>query len=171
MARSRPADSARVPIGLWVTGAEAGQLDEVLARPEFAGWTRTEWCQEIIRTALRYYAGNAPAGRPGRARGAGQQPAGARAGPASDPPAESGGPPAAAAAREPAPAVREPAPATREPAPAAPVAGDSLPTVPAADDNVAAPAEPPAQPECRHPAEARDYEHGVCGACGAILWD
>ena len=30
---------------------------------------------------------------------------------------------------------------------------------------------PPAQPQCSHPADARDYETGTCAACGAILWD
>jgi hypothetical protein len=29
-------------------------------RPEFAGWTRAEWCREIIRSALRYYVGDDP---------------------------------------------------------------------------------------------------------------
>ena len=31
--------------------------------------------------------------------------------------------------------------------------------------------ERPAQAECPHPADARDYQSGTCGACGAILWD
>ena len=67
MARSGLTDSARVPIGLKVSEADAARIDEVLARPEFAGWTRVEWCREIIRTALRYYVGEgAAAGPPGR---------------------------------------------------------------------------------------------------------
>ena len=32
-------------------------------------------------------------------------------------------------------------------------------------------AEVEAEPECSHPAEARDYQSGTCAACGAILWD
>jgi hypothetical protein len=54
MARARLVDSARVPIGLKVSEADAARIDEVLTRPEFAGWTRAEWCREIIRSALRY---------------------------------------------------------------------------------------------------------------------
>ena len=30
-------------------------MTQVLARPEFAGWTRAEWCLEMIQTALGYY--------------------------------------------------------------------------------------------------------------------
>lgn len=67
MARTRLPDSARVPIGLKVTEADAARIDQVLARPEFAGWSRAEWCREIIRTALRYYVGDAPAPDPGQA--------------------------------------------------------------------------------------------------------
>jgi len=49
-----------------VSEDDVAQIDEVLARPEFAEWSRIEWCREIIRTALRYYAGNpaAPEARP-----------------------------------------------------------------------------------------------------------
>ena len=56
MARTKLPDKARVTIGLKVSEAEATQIDQVLMRPEFAGWTRAEWCREIVRTALRYYA-------------------------------------------------------------------------------------------------------------------
>ncbi len=57
MARSRLIDTASVPIVLRISVSEddVAQIDEVLARPEFADWSRTEWCREIIRTALRYY--------------------------------------------------------------------------------------------------------------------
>jgi len=106
MARRKPADSA-VPIGLQVSEADAAGIDQVLARPEFAGWTRAEWCREIVRTALRYYLGSpVPAGR---------QPA---------PVAASAGPPAAAGAGAAAPAlpaVSEPDPGGQEaPGPPAP---------------------------------------------------
>jgi hypothetical protein len=49
-----------------VSEDDVARIDEVLARPEFAEWSRIEWCREIIRTALRYYAGNpaAPEARP-----------------------------------------------------------------------------------------------------------
>jgi hypothetical protein len=63
-----PAGPARVPLGLEVSEADAARIDKVLARPEFAGWTRSEWCREIIRSALRYYVGDAPAPDPGQAR-------------------------------------------------------------------------------------------------------
>ena len=135
-----------------ISEADAAQIDQVLARPEFAGWGRDEWCLEIIRTALRYYARRAPATEPGRERARARPPAAAR-----EP---------APAAREPAPAAREPAPAARTPVPAAPE------TMPAAPEPPADQPEPPAdQPECSHPADARDYETGTCAACGAILWD
>src|SRR5580698_9846529 len=68
MARPRLPDSALVPIGLEVSETDAARIDEVLGRPEFAGWTRAEWCQEIIRTALRYYTGDAPAADRGQDR-------------------------------------------------------------------------------------------------------
>jgi hypothetical protein len=119
--RAGPADPARVPLGLEVSEADAARIDQVLARPEFAGWTRSEWCREIIRSALRYYVGDPPA------------PAGASSPvPAADPPGA---------------------------------------TVPGATAPVPAEPEPPAQPECSHPADARDYQTGTCAACGAILWD
>src|SRR5213078_3053267 len=68
MARARLTESARVSIALKVSQVDAARIDEVLTRPEFAGWTRAEWCREIIRTALRYYVGDAPAPDPGQAR-------------------------------------------------------------------------------------------------------
>ena len=144
MAHARRPDSARVPIGLKVSETDAARIDRVLARPEFAGWTRAEWCREIIRSALRYYVGDAPAPDPGQAR--------ASVRPAAPQPVSPSQPPAPAAAGSPMPAVSVSSPAgASEPAPAA--------------DG------PPAQPQCSHPADARDYETGTCAACGAILWD
>jgi hypothetical protein len=149
MARTRLPDSARVPIGLKVSEADAARIDQVLARPEFTGWTRAEWCREIIRSALRYYVGDAPEPDPGQPR-ASVQPAAPQ--PGSPAQSQSLAPPAA---RSPAPAAGAPGPAAlpgaSEPAPAAP--------------------EPPARPECPHPPDARDYDTGTCAACGAILWD
>jgi hypothetical protein len=150
MARTKVPDKARVPIGLKVSEADATQIDQVLLRPEFAGWTRAEWCREIIRTALRYYAGDPPPPDPGRARAAAQ--------PAAPPVPPSPAPPAAAGPLE--SAVRR-----------SDAAGGSaaVPDEPGPDG--LEPLEQPAQAGCPHPADARDYERGTCGACGAILWD
>jgi hypothetical protein len=148
MARPRLADSARVPIGLKVSEADAARIDQVLTRPEFAGWTRPEWCREIIRSALRYYVGDDSAPDPGQAR---------TDVPAAPQPASSTQPqsPAPSAASSPAPAV-----------------GASSPAVPpGASELVPAAPEPPAQYECAHPSDAWDYETGTCAACGASVWD
>ena len=81
MARPIRPESALVSLGLEVTETDAARIDQVLARPEFAGWTRADWCLEIIRTALRFYSGRpvrdadpdrgaaAPAAAPGPQRG------------------------------------------------------------------------------------------------------
>ncbi len=145
MARPRRPESARVPIGLKVSDADAARIDQVLARPEYAGWTRAEWCREIIRSALRYYVGDGPAGDPGQARAA-VRPA------AAEPVSLSQSPPRAAADS------------------AAPVAGAS-PADPPGSEPVPDAPESPVQTACPHPADARDYETGTCAACGAILWD
>jgi len=184
MARPRLTESARVSIALKVSQVDAARIDEVLTRPEFAGWTRAEWCREIIRTALRYYVGDAPAPDPGQARVPARPavaqsvppepaPAGAPPGPAESPPSRAGEPGAggAGAATPMPPAageVRPPAadeavpPATGEARPSA--AGEPRP------GSWEAPARP-AETECTHPAEARDWQTGTCAACGAILWD
>jgi hypothetical protein len=146
MEHPRLPDSARVPIGLNVAEAEAAQIDEVLARPEFAGWTRAEWCREIIRSALRYYAGNVPAPDPGQTDRPGR--------PAAAEPASAGQPPAPTDDGSTAPASDAPSPA------APPFATEAAP---------AEPPEPPDRPGCAHPADAWDYETGTCGACGAVL--
>jgi hypothetical protein len=132
MARSRLIDAASVPIVLRISVSEydVAQIDEVLARPEFADWSRSEWCREIIRTALRYYMRNP---RPPEA-----------------------GPAHAVPEARPAPVPDSAPPA---PSPASPPEADEV-----------AP-EPPGQPECSHPQDARDYQTGTCAACGAILWD
>jgi len=92
MARTKLPDKARVTIGLKVAEAEATQIDQVLTRPEFAGWTRAEWCREIVRTALRYYAADPPPPDPSRAR-APARPAAAEPVPPSPPPAMAASPP------------------------------------------------------------------------------
>ncbi len=134
---ARP-ESASVPIWLKLSEVDAAKMERVLARPEFAGWTRAEWCLEIIQTALRYYT-KRPMTEPGRERA-----------------------PARPAAAEPEPATPVPEP---EPEPAAPEPARAAP-----EPEASAP-EPAAQPECSHPADARNYETGTCAACGAILWD
>jgi len=157
MVHPRLPDSARVPIGLTVSEAEAAQIDGVLARPEFAGWTRSEWCREIIRSALRYYAGNPSAPDPGRNQDSGR--------PEADQAASSGQPPAPAAGA-PAPAAVASRPAT----PSDVTEAQAAPAVPAwPEDEPQAEPEPSAQPECAHPADAWDYDTGTCGACGAAL--
>jgi len=152
-----------VPIWLKLSEADAAQLDQVLARPEFAGWTKAEWCLEIIQTALRYYA-KRPVAEPGQARA-----------PESPLPAPEPG----SAPPKPGRAVPEPERAAPEREPAAPKRRRAAPerqrAVPkrgrAAPEPAAAAPEPPPQPECPHPADARDYQTGTCAACGAILWD
>src|SRR5690348_9384200 len=119
MARPGRTESASVPIWLKLSETDAAQLEQVLARPEFAGWTRAEWCLEIIQTALRYYA-RRPAAEPGHDRGAARPPAAER-------PPE---PPAAGPAPESAPGAPESPPGAPEPAPAAakPTRATSKPT-------------------------------------------
>ena len=142
---------ARVPIELKVSKADAARIDEVLTRPEFTGWTRADWCREMIRTALRYYVGGGPAPGPGQDSASGR-PAAAQPAPSSQPRA----PAAVGAATE-----------ERAAGAAGPVLPDGSEPSPSSQD---AP-EPPSQADCSHPAEARDYETGTCAACGAILWD
>ena len=148
MARTKLPDKARVTIGLKVSEADATQIDQVLTRPEFAGWTRAEWCREIVRTALRYYAADPP------------PPAAQPAPPPAAPP-----PPAAAAA--PAP-VAAPVPAAPVPAARRPDAAGEAPLEPLASSGSPGSLDPA---DCPHPADARDYERGACAACGAIIWD
>ena len=70
MARPGRTESESVPIWLKLSEADAAQMEQVLARPEFAGWTKAEWCLEIIQTALRYYT-KRPVAEPSRERAAG----------------------------------------------------------------------------------------------------
>ena len=154
MARRKGQDSANVTIGVKVSEADAAAIDEVLTRPEFAGWTRSEWCREIVRSALRFYVGEA------RAPDADQARASARL--ATAPPVASSPPPGPASVPAPASAPESvPAPA---PAPVLTATGEPGPSV--RDEP-----ERPAQTECPHPANARDYDTGTCAACGAVLWD
>jgi hypothetical protein len=161
-------DSARVRIELEVSGFDAARIDEVVTRPEFAGWTRGEWCVEIIRTALRYYVREAPAGDRGQ-EPAEQSVAGRQEAPAT--PSSNQTSTAATPADGPSPDGPD--------NPGRPVAAASEPVAnpePMANPEPAAefqsePTAEPGAPECAHPAGARDYETGTCAACGAILWD
>src|SRR5690348_12416670 len=183
MARAGQTEPESVSIWLKLSGEDAARMTQVLARPEFAGWTRAEWCLEMIQTALGYYTRPRPAAGPGRA-------------PAGEPEPEAAQPEAAepevvqpvAAGPVPVEAAAGPAPVDAEPEAAGSVAAEPesatpglVPDEPEArvDDKatadepepVADKLERPASAECPHPADARDYQSGTCAACGAILWD
>jgi hypothetical protein len=142
-------------------------MTQVLARPEFAGWTRAEWCLEMIQTALGYYTRPRPSAGADRERAPAAEPATAEEAAAEEAPVEPAPVEGAATATtEAAEAAEEPEPA--EPEPAASVAPEPVPDAP---EPVADEPEPPVQADCPHPADARDYQSGTCAACGAILWD
>jgi hypothetical protein len=146
MARAGQTEPDSVSIWLKLSGEDAARMTQVLARPEFAGWTRAEWCLEMIQTALGYYTRPRPAA------------------PAAD--RES------APAAEPAHAEQAPAPDAAEPVPGEPEAVIPAPEpVPDEPEDIVDEPEGQVQTECPHPADARDYQSGTCGACGAILWD
>ena len=169
MARARRTEPDSVSIWLKLSEEDAARMTQVLARPEFAGWTRAEWCLEMIQTALGYYTRPRPAAGAGGERAPAAAPAAepARAEPARAEPAR-----AEPARAESAP-VKEPEPA--EPEPARSAAPEPVPDAPEPVAHEPEPAadepEPPVQAECPHPADARDYQSGTCAACGAILWD
>jgi hypothetical protein len=160
-------DSARVRIELEISGIEAAAIDEVVAQPEFAGWTRGEWCVEIIRTALRYYVGDPPPDDLGQEIAEGQETAEESvAGQREAPAAQLSNQTAAAGPGGPGPDGLD--------HPGEAVAAASEPEVnpqPTAEFQSEPTVEPGAPPQCAHPASARDYETGTCAACGAILWD
>ena len=147
MARPGRTEPDSVSIWLKLSEEDAARMTQVLARPEFAGWTRAEWCLEMIQTALGYYTRPRPAAEPDRKQA-----------PAAEPEAATEHAPAESVAPEPVPAKPEPVPDEPEAAADEP-------------DAVADELEGPAQAECPHPADARDYQSGTCAACGAILWD
>src|SRR5438876_455677 len=110
MARPGRTESDSVSIWLKLSDEDAARMTQVLTRPEFAGWTRAEWCLEMIQTALGYYT------RPRPAAGAdpGRAPAAAPAS-AAEPVADAAGPAPVAAERA-APDAAEPTAAEPEPA-------------------------------------------------------
>jgi hypothetical protein len=153
MARPGRTEPDSVSIWLKLSEEDAARMTQVLARPEFAGWTRAEWCLEMIQTALGYYTRPRPAAGPDRKQA-----------PAAEPEAATEHAPAGEAVAEPAPVPDEPEPVLAAPEPE---------PEPAANEPESEADEPkrPAQAECPHPADARDYQSGTCAACGAILWD
>ena len=178
MARPGQTESESVSIWLKLSEADAEQLHQVLARPEFAGWTKAEWCLEIIQTALRYYA-KRPVAEPGRTRAPVAAAEPSPPAPAPDPVAPQ--PRRAAPKRKPATPRPERAAPKRKPAAPRPerAAPEPEPVPPEPEPERACPepepvaAAQPSPPEaaCPHPADARDYQTGTCAACGAILWD
>jgi hypothetical protein len=170
MARPGRTEPDSVSIWLKLSEEDAARMTQVLARPEFAGWTRAEWCLEMIQTALGYYTRPRPAAGPDRKQAPAPEPAPATQ-VAEAPVPHEPEPVLAAPEPEPEPAADEPESAADEP--------ESEPE-PAADEPESEADEPeseadepkrPAQAECPHPADARDYQSGTCAACGAILWD
>ena len=175
MARAGRTEPDSVSIWLKLSAEDAARMTQVLARPEFAGWTRAEWCLEMIQTALGYYTRPRPSAGADRERAPAAEPAPAERAPAEEAPVEpapvepapvEGAATATTEAAEAAEAAEEPEPA--EPEPAASVAPEPVPDAP---EPVADEPEPPVQADCPHPADARDYQSGTCAACGAILWD
>src|SRR5690242_6422322 len=170
MARAGRTEPDSVSIWLKLSAEDAARMTQVLARPEFAGWTRAEWCLEMIQTALGYYTRPRPAGGPGRAPAAD-----ATAQPVAEPEPAAAEPEPAEAAAGSAPVAVEPAAAgsaAPEPESGTPEVVPDEPELAADEPELAADElERPAQAECPHPADARDYQSGTCAACGAILWD
>ena len=167
MARAGRTEPDSVSIWLKLSAEDAARMTQVLARPEFAGWTRAEWCLEMIQTALGYYTRPRPSAGADRERAPAAEPAPAERAPAESAPVEPAPvEEAATATTEAAEAVEEPEPAEPEP-----VRSGAPEPVPDAPEPVADEPEPPVQADCPHPADARDYQSGTCAACGAILWD
>src|SRR5262245_51125414 len=88
MARAGRTEPDSVSIWLKLSAEDAARMTQVLARPEFAGWTRAEWCLEMIQTALGYYTRPRPAAGADRERTAAAEPVPAEAAPAEAAPAE-----------------------------------------------------------------------------------
>ena len=164
MARAGRTEPDSVSIWLKLSAEDAARMTQVLTRPEFAGWTRAEWCLEMIQTALGYYTRPRPAAGADGERAPAAEQAPAESAPAEEPePAEPE--PAGSVAPEAVPDAPEPVPYAPEPV------ADAPEPVPDAPEPVADEPEPPVQADCPHPADARDYQSGTCAACGAILWD
>jgi hypothetical protein len=108
MARAGRTEPDSVSIWLKLSAEDAARMTQVLTRPEFAGWTRAEWCLEMIQTALGYYTRpRRPAGADGE-RAPAAEPAPAEPAPAEPAPAEESATATAKAVDEPEPAEPEP---------------------------------------------------------------
>jgi hypothetical protein len=113
MARAGRTEPDSVSIWLKLSAEDAARMTQVLTRPEFAGWTRAEWCLEMIQTALGYYtrprppAAEADSERAPAAEPAPAEPAAAESAPVKEPE------PAEPAADEPEPVADEPEPPVR----------------------------------------------------------
>jgi len=183
MARRERTEAASLPIWLKLSEADAAQMERVLARPEFAGWTRAEWCLEIIQTALRYYARRDNADEPGREH-ASARPAAAAPEPRAAPPEpraaapEPGAPPAepapaakprraAAKARRAAPKAKPAAARAKRPTPEAQRAAPGRASEPAAT----VPEPSPAAPEpIAEPEPVRDTAQAVAEEPESLAW-
>ena len=109
MARAGRTEPDSVSIWLKLSAEDAARMTQVLTRPEFAGWTRAEWCLEMIQTALGYYT------RPRPAAGAdGERAPAAEPAPADAPRPRESAPECGAEPAEPEPAP-EPVPMRRSP--------------------------------------------------------
>ena len=82
MARAGRTEPDSVSIWLKLSAEDAARMTQVLARPEFAGWTRAEWCLEMIQTALGYYTRPRPAAGADRERAPAAEPEPAEPAPA-----------------------------------------------------------------------------------------
>ena len=91
MARAGRTEPDSVSIWLKLSAEDAARMTQVLTRPEFAGWTRAEWCLEMIQTALGYYTRPRPAAGADGERAPAAEPAPAESAPAEPEPAEPGG--------------------------------------------------------------------------------
>ena len=186
MARAGRTEPDSVSIWLKLSAEDAARMTQVLTRPEFAGWTRAEWCLEMIQTALGYYTRPRPAAGADGERAQAAEPAPAEPAPAEESATatteaveETEAAETEAAETEAAETEAAEAEAAEAEAAEAEAAGsvapepvpDALEPVPDALEPVADEPEPPVQADCPHPADARDYQSGTCAACGAILWD
>jgi hypothetical protein len=168
MARPGRSEDTSVPIWLKLSAVDSAKMDQVLARPEFEGWTKGEWCLEIIQTALRYYTRPRPVGEPGRRR-APTRPVTAPASPPAEtvsppteavspptetvsPPTETVSPPTEAV---PPPAEPEPSPAETASPPARPARTTARRPPPVKRTSPSREPEPvvPERPQPRRPSE------------------
>src|ERR1700744_6476666 len=87
MARAGRTEPDSVSIWLKLSAEDAARMTQVLARPEFAGWTRAEGGLELVQTALGSYPRPRPAAGAGGERPPAAEPAPAEPAPAEPAPA------------------------------------------------------------------------------------